>query len=194
MLGTTGQRMQVPKVGNQRTEAKVKKDSPKIELWRGEEGVGIVRLSGRTDIQVRQGAAAWRCTAEPTPGPPSLSGTWKSGEVASRLMSCDQNPMTSASNVLASSSRTKLIRSTCWLAAPTCMVRRSLTVCTLRPSALSSAKGGSNVAELACGLLHGGLFTRDNKCGFDRYRAILGKPGPGKMPSTLGSWRVGAQG
>ena len=57
---------------------------------------------GITDCQARHGAVAWRCTAEPTPSPPSLTGKWNKGEVGSRLMSCDQKAVTSVSNVLAS--------------------------------------------------------------------------------------------
>ena len=62
---------------------------------------------GKTDRQAPHGAAARRCAAEPTPSPPSLRGKWNKGEVASRLMSCDQNATTFVSNVVASCSGTK---------------------------------------------------------------------------------------
>ena len=70
-----------------------------------------------------------------------------------------------------------------------------------------SQRGGS-VTESACGLLHVGLFTENNRtalavtldvkmsseaieCGFDLVvQSILGDPDPSMMPSTLGSWKV----
>ena len=68
---------------------------------------------GRTDCQARHGAAARRCAAEQKPSPRSLRGKWNEGEIASRFMSCDQNATTSVSNVVASCSKTMLMRSTC---------------------------------------------------------------------------------
>ena len=45
---------------------------------------------GITVCQAVHGAAAYRCTAEPTPSPPIRSGRWKSGEATSLPASCDQ--------------------------------------------------------------------------------------------------------
>ena len=81
------------------------------------DSVAVMRV-GRTVCYARQGTAAWRCSAEPTLRPPSLGGIWNTGEVASRYMSCDQKPTTSVSNLVASSSGTKLLRST-WLTGST---------------------------------------------------------------------------
>ena len=53
------------------------------------ESVAAIRV-GMTVCQAVHGAAACRCTAEPTPSPPIRSGRLKSGEVTSRPASCDQ--------------------------------------------------------------------------------------------------------
>ena len=45
---------------------------------------------GITVCQAVHGAAACRCTAEPTPSPPIRNGRWKSGEVTSLPAGCDQ--------------------------------------------------------------------------------------------------------
>ena len=123
-------------------------------------------------------------------------------------MSCDQNAVTSVSRVLTSCSGTKLFRSTCWLAAPTHMIRRSSTICALSPSALSSAS--VLVLKPVCGFLHGGLFTKDDRTGlhvtldlevsseategeFGSCRVIREGWGLDKMLSTPEFWRAGAQ-
>ena len=51
--------------------------------------VAAIRVE-MTVFQAVHGAAACRCTAEPTPSPPMRSGRWKSGEVTSLPASCDQ--------------------------------------------------------------------------------------------------------
>ena len=82
------------------------------------------------------------------------------------------------------------------------MVRRSLTVLRVELS-----EGGCDVPESACGFLHGGLFTKNNKagiavslnvempteaveCGVDFFNQLKGL---GMMLSTPESWRAGAQ-
>ena len=94
--------------------------------------------------------------------------------------------MTSVSNLLASSFGTKLMRSTCWLAAPTYMMRRSLTVCAGMPSALGSVR----VAEMSgkwsspwwalhrgqqdcfAVLLNVEMSTKAVECGFDWLKQL----------------------
>ena len=73
---------------------------------------------------------------------------------------------------------------------------------------MEPSKGGRDVVESACGLLRGGLFTKNNRtgfavtlnvkmsteaseCWFDFIETILGGRGAGVVPSTPGSWRVG---
>ena len=66
-------------------------------MWR----VGGCRYLVMTVCQAVHGAAACRCTAEPTPSPPMRSGRWNSGEV------------TSLSKLRASDSGTNVVRKAC---------------------------------------------------------------------------------
>ena len=96
---------------------------------------------------------------------PSMRGKWNKGEVASRLMSCYQNAMTSESNVVASRSETKAHAEHVRTGCPN--IHGEVVIVCLHGETLSFelSKGGRNCMETLRGFLHCGLFTKDHRTG-----------------------------
>ena len=166
---------------------------------------------GMTDCQARHGAAASRCTAEPTPSPPSLRGRKKQRRGGITLdglrPKCNDICVKCPGIVFQNKAHGEHVLAGCT------NIHGEEVIDSLRAETLGIALGkdGSNVTKSSRGFLHRGVFTKNNKtgfavtldvkmsseateCWFDLVEQFLGDWVQAGMPSRTGFRRVEAQG
>ena len=124
-----------------------------------EDSVAAISV-GRTDCQARHGPAAWRCTAEPTPSPPSWRCKQNIGEVTSRLP--ESSDLSVNVECLLNRAHAQHMLASC------SNIHADEVVDSLRAETLSIelSERGSNGTEPSRGFLQCGLFTNNKSTGF----------------------------